>query len=114
MCTPGRGANPRPPAPPAISLYNHEDPKIVGEDCLYNPTGQFNFESGTRWHERCHNVACYPIRRPSRRLGAGWAVKTITYFLRDELHDIDKSFRQDLTVEMLQDIAPTTRTKFMA
>jgi len=46
--------------------------------------------------------------------GAGWAVETITYFLRDELHDIDKSFRQDLTVEMLQDIAPTTRTKFVA
>ena len=32
----------------------------------------------------------------------------------DELHDIGKSSRQDLAVEMLQDITPATRTKFLA
>ena len=32
----------------------------------------------------------------------------------DELDDIGKSSRQDLAVEMLQDIASATRTKFLA
>ena len=137
MCTPATGANPRPPTPPAISLNRHEELKIDVGDCLQNPTGRFNFELGSRWHERCQNIARYCMKQHSQRLSAGCVLNTVTccprqavfsaassrlqdrpqpqaHLVKDELHDIDKSFRQDLAVVMLHNIAPATRTKFLA
>lgn len=45
--------------------------------------GLFNSESGTRWHERCQNIAWYRLKWHSQRLSAGCVMKTISCCLRE-------------------------------